>query len=164
MELAEYKNALSEQDDTQVEEGFKGANIEPAPALVVGDSFTIPENYTVYSRMIGTLKWQFTPVEVTHTDGTTDCVNIGKSVFNQSFDVYAWANENNLNEGIVKTNKHVRAAGSAHDEFMKHGNLDVAFQSIAGKKIVIKDVKEYLHRGYHGGEPYSAKVFTSDFA
>lgn len=155
MSDAEFQKSIVAQGG-KILSAFTGGNREMATRLEVGDTFTMPKDLAgkvIEQPVAGSTRtYQYLRVEVTAADGTTKSYkNIGASTFNRRLPLVD-ANGN-------PTGQMMSCGGTAHDEFMKHGSLNEAFMSLAGKTLVVKSMPAGQTRSFRAEEPYTTSYF-----
>lgn len=154
MSDAEFQKSITAQGG-KILSAFTGGNREIPTRLEVGDKFTMPtklDGKVIEQPIAGSNRvYQYLRVEVTAKDGTKSYKNIGAGVFNRRLPLVD-ANGN-------PTGQQMSCSGTAHDEFMKHGSLNDAFLSLAGKELEVISMPVGQTRSFRAGEPYTNSYF-----
>ena len=154
MSADEFKKSITAQGG-KILSGFTGGNREIPSRLEVGDVFTMPTdlNDKVIEQPIAgsNRNYQYLRVEVTSASGDKSFKNIGAGVFNRRLPLVD-ANGN-------PTGQQMSCSGTACDEFMKHGSLNDAFMSLAGKTLTVVSIPVGQTRSFRAGEPFTTSYF-----
>ena len=154
MSAEEFKKSIAAQGG-KILSGFTGGNREIPSRLEVGDVFTMPTDLNdkvIEQPIAGSNRtYQYLRVEVTSASGGKSFKNIGAGVFNRRLPLVD-ANGN-------PTGQQMSCSGTAHDEFMKHGSLNDAFMSLAGKTLTVVSMPVGQTRSFRDGEPFTTSYF-----
>ena len=154
MSAEEFKKSITAQGG-KILSGFTGGNREIPSRLEVGDVFTMPTDLNdkvIEQPIAGSNRtYQYLRVEVISASGDKSFKNIGAGVFNRRLPLVD-ANGN-------PTGQQMSCSGTAHDEFMKHGSLNDAFMSLAGKTLVVVSIPVGQTRSFRAGEPFTTSYF-----
>lgn len=154
MSAEEFKKSITAQGG-KILSGFTGGNREIPSRLEVGDTFTMPTDLNdkvIEQPIAGSNRtYQYLRVEVTSASGGKSFKNIGAGVFNRRLPLVD-ANGN-------PTGQQMSCSGTAHDEFMKHGSLNDAFMSLAGKTLTVVSMPAGQTRSFRAGEPFTTSYF-----
>lgn len=156
MTLDQYEESVIAQGG-KVENAFDGANREPVITLEEGDTFVIPKTLRVFKQPItgSNATYQYLRLQVTSKNGVTHYKNVGPSVFNRILPIYT--------EAGITTGNWAESKGTAHEEFMKYGNLNESFKALANKTIIISKVERILTRSFRAGEKTRpVSIYTTD--
>ena len=154
MSAEEFKKSITAQGG-KILSGFTGGNREIPSRLEVGDVFTMPTDLNdkvIEQPIAGSNRtYQYLRVEVTSASGGKSFKNIGAGVFNRSLPL--------VDVNGNPTGQQMSCSGTAHDEFMKHGSLNDAFMSLAGKTLTVVSIPVGQTRSFRAGEPFTTSYF-----
>lgn len=148
------KNVLAQGG--KIDDSFSGPNSLFTTPLAVGDEFEIPEKMKVYHQPVRNSQsmYQYIRTDVVNNGKDQGIKNIGPSVFNRTLQ--------EVDEKGNPTGRILSCDGTAHDEFVKYGDLNDAFKAIQKKKLQIKDRRTGLTRGFNGNLTTTSVFYTVD--
>lgn len=119
--------------------------------LEKGDTFTFPKTYDkIYERMFGTNKAAYILVEI----GPDNVKPFYPSTFTKSRTIY--------NEDKTSTGQRVYTTGTAAEIFQKCATVDEGMQKLAGKKVIVSDIKTIRTLRYGTTELMNAQIPVID--
>ena len=150
--------SLAVEEKRQLEMGAKEVNSFGGAVrslentgLEKGDKFTFPTKYDkIYQRMFGENKASFILVEI-----SPDNVKpFYPTTFTKSRTIY--------NEDKTSTGKRVHTTGTAAEIFQKCATIDEGMQKLAGKTVIVSDVKTIRTLRYNSTELMNAQIPVID--
>lgn len=153
-----YRNATEATVEDLKATRTQSIDIEP---LEEGDVFTIPQNFKILKRPVGTkAKVFFINLAVTDKNGELKVATVFPSSFTKKKVSLKWDSDK---QEYVKEDV-IRANGTASKEYSQHVDMYESLKAIAGKKI--KVTKKIRFTGYQFGsrEVTESSILIMDFA
>lgn len=97
--------------------------------FLVGDTFTLPNTYVVYTRKFGDYETQYILVQT----GEDEWKEFYPSTFRKNRAEYT--------ESLTPTGKRFRTLGTATELFNQHESIQLGMEALAGKTLTISAIK-----------------------
>lgn len=157
MSLSEYATRLGNASGCEVKNSFTDKTVRVAgERFAVGDTFTIPEEFSVVTMTIGDNEVEYMPIQVKDSKGNKRFANFFPSMlWKFAFEVDEEGNRLNTRPIIT--------SGSVYDAIKNFPTLNDRMEVLRGKTIKVTDAKEIRTLRFRSTETCITTIYTYDF-
>lgn len=156
--LEDYAARLSAANGSVVKNSFTDRAIRmSSESFVVGDTFVIPEKFSVCTMIIGDNEVEYMPISVKDSKNNVRFANLFPSM------LWKFAFEVDKDGARVST-KPVVTSGSVYDAIKNFPTLNDRMEVLRGRTIKVTGAKEIRALRFRSTETYITTIYTYDFA
>lgn len=155
--LEEYVKLISEVDRCEVKKEFSNRRVSDIEKnfFSVGDTFTIPNEFSVLTKQIGDNEVEYIPISVKSKDGVERIAHLYPSTF--------WKCKFEVDEeGNMVDTRPVMMSGSVYDKIKNYTTVQSRMEALKGCTIRVSDAKVVRVLRLGSTETYFTNIYKYD--